>query len=416
MIAFIIKSTISFLILYILYKIFLAKENMPVFKRYFLLFGILFAVTVTWINIKTHINIPDTVGHIIPPLQTMKITPFDMEKPLTEIKDLSYLKWTLYSIYFLVCFVLLLRYTLNIIRLIKKKGNNLNYRYKGYTITVLNEETPPFSFLKTLYINNKDYNEGDIQKEILIHELAHIKQLHSIDILLIELIQVICWFNPFLWLYKKEIRLNHEYLADRHVVNSGIETTDYQKFILDFTFRNNSSYLASNFNYSFIKNRFIMLTKERSLIRTAVRVVMVLPFIALLAILMSVNQTANAIEKSLLQTEWWHSILEKHDLVQGQVYNNFGNIVEFADKNSIENRVSSSTHAIMLIQGNDNDYLIIEAAEMKHDLESGMLELKSAKFRSYKADTEISQPLSIMEGDRVTINTKSIIASNLFHK
>lgn len=413
MIAFIIKSIINLSVTYAIYKIFLAEENMPVFRRYFLLFGMFLVIIMSSVTIQTDANIPQAISDVIPSHQIERISSPETEIFFSTTKDTSYLQWVLWGIYGFVAAVLLFRFIRNIRQLIQLKRNNPIYTNEDYTVVVVEEDISPYSFFSTIYISSKDYNKGAIRKEILLHELAHIQQKHSIDIVLFELMQIVCWFNPILWLYKKEIRLNHEYLADKQVMNSGIEATMYQKFMLDFTFRNNSSYLASSFNYSFIKNRFIMLTKEKSFAKAATKAAIAIPIIALLVLVMSISQTANATDKNLVQDNWWAPILLAHNM-QYRAYNNFGNIVEFAHSNSIEGAVSSSTGGVLvIIRGENDDYMMIEAAETKYNIEDGSLAAKFATVRSYKAG--FLHPIPVLEGDRISINTKSMIAGNPFN-
>lgn len=416
MIMFILKSTISIFVIYILYKIFLSKENIPVFKRYFLLFGILFSVIISFVSIEPNVQIPETINRISVHSQIQEITSSDPVVQFSGNKDQSHIKWFLYGIYFLITLALLLRYIHNVKRLVCLKKDNRLYKCNGYKIVILEQDISPFSFLKTMFISQNDYNNASIKKEVLIHELAHIKQNHSIDILLIEFLQVICWFNPFIWLYKKEMRLNHEYLADRQVIAGGINPIDYQKFILNFVFRNNSSYLASSFNYSFIKKRFIMLSKEKSSAKAYIKAAITIPVIALLAIAITINQEAKALVKFDLSTEWWQPILQKHAVEEVKAYNNLGNVFEMGEQNSVTNSVVTLTNAIMIIKGNDNDYMFIRAARIEHDINSGMLNIKSGTLNTYMIDSDISKPLVSMScEDHLSISVKDLINSNLCH-
>jgi bla regulator protein BlaR1 len=121
----------------------------------------------------------------------------------------------------------------------------------------------PYSFFQYIIVNKTEYEKGQIDYELIIHEQAHCQQYHSIDILFIEIIKIIFWFNPIIWILKKEMQLNHEYLADTKVLQTK-SLKSYQDILLNLVFRNNSTYLASNFNYSLTKKRLIMMTKNNS--------------------------------------------------------------------------------------------------------------------------------------------------------
>lgn len=99
--------------------------------------------------------------------------------------------------------------------------------------------------------------------EILTHELAHVKQKHSVDILIAEIISICCWINPFVWLIKREVRLNLEFLADKKVMEAGFSTKSYQYHLLGLAY-NHKYGLSNNFNFSHLKQRIIMMNKKKS--------------------------------------------------------------------------------------------------------------------------------------------------------
>jgi murein DD-endopeptidase MepM/ murein hydrolase activator NlpD len=129
-------------------------------------------------------------------------------------------------------------------------------------MVLIRERTLPYSFFRYIFVNQTDYETGKIEKELLLHEEAHSEQFHSIDILIIELMNLFLWFNPVIRKYRKEIMLNHEYSADNTVLNF-IDMADYQLILVNVLLRNNSNYLVSNFKFSLIKNRLAMMSKNK---------------------------------------------------------------------------------------------------------------------------------------------------------
>ena len=99
-------------------------------------------------------------------------------------------------------------------------------------LVLIEKDVIPHSFLNNIFLNKKHYLEGRIEKEILAHELAHVKQYHSFDILLAQSFQCIFWFNPLFRFYTKAIQLNHEFLADESVVRSTANQLVYQQLLL----------------------------------------------------------------------------------------------------------------------------------------------------------------------------------------
>lgn len=398
MIAFILKSTFSFCAVYFLYKVFLAKENLPVAKRYFLLCGMAFSMLVPLVSVPAGVLVPGTVQEMVKPAGLSPAGVFEREIVFGAYERPAGLPVMLGSAYALVASVLLLRYVSNLKRLAGWRKKGYWVQAEGYEVVVVKQQIVPFSFLRTLFLSEKDYNGGAVRNEILFHELAHIRQGHSVDILLAELLQVVCWFNPVVWLYKKEIRLNHEYLADRQVIARGVGITDYQRFMLGFVSSSRLSCLSSYFNYSFIKKRFRMMTKEKSPVRTCIKAAVLIPVIVLLAVVLVINRQPQKETGMDLRAEWWQPILQKHGL-QVSAFNNFGDVFEMGDRIAIDNGVATLTNPTILIKENNGGYMLIRAVVAEHDTANGQLSVQSGTMERYGTNTAVNEPLMSMEGD-----------------
>ena len=132
----------------------------------------------------------------------------------------------------------------------------------GVRVKCLNDPSGPFSFFGWIFMNPAAVKEDEIS-EILTHEMAHVKQHHSVDVLLAEMVSICCWMNPFAWLLKREVRLNLEFLADRKVMEAGFATKSYQYHLLGLAY-NHKYGLSNNFNFSHLKQRIIMMNKKKS--------------------------------------------------------------------------------------------------------------------------------------------------------
>lgn len=126
----------------------------------------------------------------------------------------------------------------------------------------LNGSSGPFSFFGWIFLNPATVKEDELD-EILTHEMAHIKQRHSVDVLFAEMVSICCWMNPFAWLLKREVRLNLEFLADKRVVEAGFATKSYQYHLLGLAYSHKYG-LSNNFNFSHLKKRIIMMNKKKS--------------------------------------------------------------------------------------------------------------------------------------------------------
>ena len=161
---------------------------------------------------------------------------------------------------------------------IKAKATLLNSgEVKLYHI---NESIVPFSFHDAIYINKELHTEVEL-KEIIRHEFVHVKQKHSLDILLAELLCIVLWFNPIAWLLRKAIRQNLEFIADHKVLEEGLDKKEYQYLLLKVV-GNSQFSITPKFNFSSLKNRIAMMNKMKSARVQIIRFLFVLPLIAVL--------------------------------------------------------------------------------------------------------------------------------------
>ena len=131
----------------------------------------------------------------------------------------------------------------------------------GSKLVLLDKPVSPHTFLHYIFLSKDEYSRQAIEPEIIDHESTHVKQKHSLDILLLELVQVFMWINPLILLYRKAIQLNHEYLADDAVIKQKEDISTYQYLLLNKTAHTSTALLPSHFNFLIIKKRLTMMTK-----------------------------------------------------------------------------------------------------------------------------------------------------------
>jgi hypothetical protein len=146
-------------------------------------------------------------------------------------------------------------------------------------------EHPPFSFFPYIVIPKKTYESGDYL-EILNHETAHINQGHTFDLMFSELLIAFLWFNPFMWLIKRSIKLNHEYLADNFSLQSSCSVKEYQYKLLNIQTSLMNVPLAHNFS-SLIKNRIVMINKKPTRNYAILKNLLILPIVTILFVMFS---------------------------------------------------------------------------------------------------------------------------------
>ena len=153
-------------------------------------------------------------------------------------------------------------------------------------LILTNARGTPFSFFRYIFWNEEIDISSESGKQILQHELTHVKEKHSVDKLMIQLVLVAGWFNPFFWLIKKELNIIHEFIADSKAVKNG-DTASFAQMLLMATFPKQQYLLTSPFFFSPIKRRLQMLTNNTSPRFSYVRRIVILPLLAVLVILFS---------------------------------------------------------------------------------------------------------------------------------
>jgi len=209
-------------------------------------------------------------------------------------KNTRILSWNmiLTSIYLSGVLIYVLRLTLSSIRLRNLSKSTNTIEYQGFKLTPVNNNWC-FSYLNRIFINPKKLKE-DSSKYILEHELAHIKQRHSLDLIFSELASALLWFNPFVFFHKKSLRTIHEFLADEQVLDNNNSFADYVDVLIEQNFYKSYA-VANDFRSSTIKNRVKMMSKNKSKSYKKASYLLILPMAFTLALIFS---QANAFAQS----------------------------------------------------------------------------------------------------------------------
>ncbi|MES2371700.1 MAG: M56 family metallopeptidase [Bacteroidota bacterium] len=265
MTTYLIRSILCLVVLLLVYLLFLEKEKMHRFNRWYLLGSIVFACIVPLISFKIQSEslpiLSDNYFDIIP-LNSAGVSTTQAAAQKAIAAPVDYTIPALLSIYGLVTFILLVRFGRNIYLLLSSAAKNKVIMYQGARLVLLKEKIASHSFLNNIFISEEDYSDHAIEEELITHELTHVREKHSLDVIFIELLQTIFWFNPLFIFYKKAIQLNHEYLADDAVIKTYENVPAYQYLLLDKASCKNKTYLTSNFNFSVTKKRLVMMTRK----------------------------------------------------------------------------------------------------------------------------------------------------------
>lgn len=261
MIVYILKSILFSGIFLLAYHLFLEKEKMHRFNRFYLLFAIIFSLIAPLVEIYTYST---TLLSINQDYLIIKIQPAASAEPLQPIGPNTIGFYIFVFIYGIICDLLLMRLLYRLYIVFSTIPKNEIVAYDGVKLVLVKKKILPHTFLKYVFLSQQEYESKKIEPEILSHEITHARQKHSFDILFLEFMQVVFWFNPLLLLYRKAIQLNHEFLADDSVVEQYGNTTAYQYLLLEKAEQNSRHNLASQFNFIRIKKRLTMITKNTS--------------------------------------------------------------------------------------------------------------------------------------------------------
>ncbi len=157
------------------------------------------------------------------------------------------------------------------------------FKYEGYTIVVHdNGKLVPFSWGKWIMINKTEYeDDNDV---VLMHELAHLRKCHSFDLILVQLVIIINWYNPIAWILRDELQVVHEYEADEAVLNSGVKPVEYQMLLIKKTVGARFASIANSLNHNSLKKRITMMLSKKSNGRARMRALALVPAVALVLV------------------------------------------------------------------------------------------------------------------------------------
>ncbi len=295
-IIYIIESGISISLFYLFYELFFKRDTWFRFNRYFLLFGLLFSLIVPILEFSVS-------NELVNSHNQFEFNEYIGISTAVEVLETNALQ-VLPKINFVLLFYLLIISVFSIrlfnqfFKIIKKIQANEIINYDTYKLVLLKESSTPFSFFNYIFIDKDDFGTPDIpiaignregSNELLLHEITHVKQKHSFDVILLEIILVLQWFNPFIYRYRQAFKEIHEYLADRGVLIKKNDKIAYQKLILSQIEKSLNVSLASQFNYSLTKNRIHMMTRIKSGKVSKLKALLILPLVAVLLMAFTVN-------------------------------------------------------------------------------------------------------------------------------
>lgn len=290
--AYFLKVNVAFVFFYAFYRLLFYKDTFFKLRRASLLAFFGLALLYPLLNIQEWVKEQEPMTEVIQiysaMLPEMTVTPEVVVK--TDWKGIllsasSYMYWGVMALLFVRFFI-----QLSSILLLAYRSRRTVIH--GVPVYRLDKPAGPFSFFKMIFIHPESHSEKEID-EILTHECTHVFQWHSVDVMICELITVICWVNPFAWLLKREVRHNLEYLADNTVIQSGYDCKSYQYHLLGLAHHYQAAAtLYNSFNVLHLKNRISMMNKKRSHGIGRTKYLIFIPLAAFLMLLSNIEAVA----------------------------------------------------------------------------------------------------------------------------
>jgi formylglycine-generating enzyme required for sulfatase activity/beta-lactamase regulating signal transducer with metallopeptidase domain len=288
---YLIEASICLLLLYLCYVLLINNDTFYRIKRVYLIFSVLISIAIPQLpsikeskevkqiftifnqNENAYSNYKDAFENVV-----FGNIP---EKPVNV--DSSYDKYPflllLLIMYLLGIVMLVFRLIININQLLRLVRSNNIEPYGKYIIVHHNDDYPTFSFLRYIFLNSTNLDSNDMSI-VLKHEEAHIRSWHTADMIFIELCKIVFWFNPVIWIFKRSLIKVHECEVDDYLIESRKEDVlNYQSLLLRQYLSNINIELAHPFNYSLVKFRIKMMTKNKSRAIAKFKIILALPVV-----------------------------------------------------------------------------------------------------------------------------------------
>lgn len=287
-----IKVAICLVAFYLFYKLLLSRDTFHAFNRATLLLLMLLSLVLPFVSLS--IDEPTVVNNGMVQVEQLLVAGVTGED--TQPAGLTLVQ-VLFMVYMVGVVVSVGREIVSLAGLYKLiSGRDHVTIDNGIRIIVIDGDMAPFSWFNNIVISRSDYESG--RREILIHEMAHISHHHSLDILLCNVLLIFQWFNPAVWLLRRELRNIHEYEADEAVLASGANAAEYQLLLIRKAVGERLFSMANNLNHNSLKKRITMMLTKRSNPWNRVKVLLTVP-VAAVAVVAFATPKAESLSREI---------------------------------------------------------------------------------------------------------------------
>ena len=287
---YILQVNLVIALVFLGYQLLLKGLTFYNLNRAYFVIGVLYAFVYPFLDIKEWFS----KQLVIPTAEVLTYLPFDFQE-----KQSSFTLTDLLLIIALVGAAIFAgKLVLQLISLFRIHWYSKPAQWRNFLFRNVIFPITPFSFFNKVYVHQQQHEELELS-DIFKHEYIHVKGQHSLDVLLFELVLITCWYNPFVWLMRRAVRQNLEFLTDQQVLDKGVDRQTYQYSLLNVSKQGAHVGISNQFNFKTLKKRIMMMNKKRSSKLELSKYAFILPVLIMAGITLSVNQAEGKIEDAV---------------------------------------------------------------------------------------------------------------------
>ncbi len=414
MITYLLQVSLCWIFFYSIYHLILRKETFFSTNRWYLLLSLWGSLLIPplghWVK-QLFTTSPADMGQVF---YLLSETPMYISQTLESRPHIDWLHIGIYTLYLSGVFVVGIRLLYGLFKIWQLYRQGRKEKKQSYTLIYTNKEHLPFSFFNFVFFSEK-VDLQPVFHQVIKHELSHVQQWHSVDVLMVEIIQVFFWFNPILILYKKSLRESHEYFADASVLQ-GEDPKNYGRILLGQSASGLEIALAHQFFNSQLKNRIRMMYQKKSNRSARFKYLMAVPLLFLALILFS-NSMMVSEDPTPLKDEIVKIIYEEQTL--DKVYKEVELLVKsYVAEHDLSNTeldelllaVSKSTGFVIFRRGNELSY----GYDTKIATEKGNLAVLHRLYGVHEIFTKLQREIAQFEGKFPLLNINGNLVYGYF--
>ncbi|MBD1398268.1 hypothetical protein H9Q13_13945 [Pontibacter sp. JH31] len=281
---YLLKANVALVLFYLAYLLVLRKLTFYHLNRLFLVFGIVFSAVYPLIDLSELFSRHEELAV----MQSYAVVLSAWSPNAIHEQATAFDYWLIpVALFWVGCAFMTIRLLLQFVSLYSIHRASVPASYQGVGFRKVQGIAEAFSFWKTIYLNPDQHRSPELES-ILRHEQIHVNGWHTLDVLLAELSTVLYWFNPGVWLMKKSLKENLEFIADQHVVDAGVDRVSYQYLLLKVVGATQPQ-IANQFNFPSLKRRIAMMNKNKTSLSHMARYAVLIPLIAAPTLMLSAN-------------------------------------------------------------------------------------------------------------------------------